>query len=87
MLIAVVTMSTALSILIPTGFLKEEDRKFNQRHQIMGVVTLAIMLIQIIGGVASRIAQLYLGQKSTVIYRLNLIHKFIAYPLIILGKV
>lgn len=85
--IAVITMSTALSILIPTGFLKEEDRKFNQRHQIMGVITLAIMLIQITSGIASRILQLYTEKKSTVIYKLNFIHKYIAYPLIILGKV
>lgn len=53
----------------------------------MGVITLAIMLIQITSGIASRILQLYTEKKSTVIYKLNFIHKYIAYPLIILGKV
>ena len=54
---------------------------------IIGIVVLAIILFETAIGLISRILQMIPFSSSYAIYGINLVHRYLGYALMILGKI
>jgi hypothetical protein len=85
--VGLTTLFTALPILINEGIPVEEDESYEQRHFIIGLVAIILILLQLLLGILSKVLQIISWSHPYLIYFSNIIHKYLGYGLIILCKV
>ena len=87
--VVLTTLITSFPLYIMFNNLEtERDKYYTNRHASIGFIILIISFIQVILGIVSIVCRL--SKKAAhpyIIYFMNVFHKYLGYPLVILGKV
>lgn len=85
--VGLTTLITALPMLIELGIPDHESSFRLQRHTILGIIIISVIILQVLLGAVSRTLQFLTFRSSLVIFRINLLHRCLGYTLIIVGKI
>ena len=85
--VGLTTLISSFPILIDKGIPSKENEIYMQRHFIIGLICLIIILIQLLLGLLTKTLQLISRSHPYHIYFINTCHKYLGYSLLILCKI
>ena len=81
------TLITSFPTLVNRGIPAKENKYYTQRHYIIGVIILSLIIVEVVLGAISKIMQLIRYSHPYPIYCMNILHKYLGYGLTILCKI
>ena len=84
--VAFITLLFAIPIIQQFSIPASETVNMIQRHYIIGVVLMALIILQVVMGFISNILKRVKNSSTTAIFAFNTAHKYVGYVLVFLAK-